>query len=65
MWHKLEKDKFVGAFQLENEPELIYIIKIRNDEYMVVHEDGYDLDTGWTEWPLNAERIKSKYGIDL
>lgn len=64
MWHRLENNKFVGTFQLENKPELIYIIKIRNDEYMVVHEDGYDLDTGKVEF-MNAEKIKSKYGIVL
>jgi len=63
LWKEI-KNKPIRTFQLMNEPELIYIILIRSDEYIIVHEDAYDINTGKTEI-LNSEMIKTKYGIIL
>ena len=51
-------------FQLGDEPEIFYVIPMRMSEYMVVHEDDFDLNTGKVEF-FNAQEIKDKYGISL
>jgi hypothetical protein len=40
------------------------LIKIRDNEYMIVHEDGYDMNTGKVEF-LNKEQVIEKYGIEI
>lgn len=62
-WREIKSNK-IRVFQLEEEPEVIYLIKIRDNEYMVVHEDGYDLFTGNVEFN-NTEEMKQKFGIDV
>ena len=62
-WHEIESDK-VRVFQLEDEPEIVYIIRIRDNEFMVVHEDGYDLFTGSVEFN-NTEEMKQKFDINI
>ena len=52
----------VKAYQLSDEPEVIYVIKIRDNEHMIVHEDAFDLKTGNVEF-LNTQELFSKYGI--
>lgn len=61
-WKEFKPTK-VRAFQLDDEPQVIYVIKIREDEYMVVHEDPFYSRTGETEF-LNKERLKERFGID-
>jgi hypothetical protein len=65
-WKEITKvnPKSVKVFQLEDEPELIYLIKIRKDEFLVVYNDAYDLKTGQTEF-LNSNDLKEKYNINL
>lgn len=54
----------VRVFQLEDEPELIYIVSIRDNQNMVVFEDGYDLKTGEVEF-LNDVEVEEKFNIKL
>jgi hypothetical protein len=63
VWREISSSK-VKTFQLEDEPELLHIIKIRDNEYMVVYEDAYDLDTGTLVF-YNKETIKNKFNINL
>ena len=60
-WNEFKSSK-IKSYQLGNEPEVVYVIKIRHNEYLVVHEDGYDLNTGKTEF-LSAVELKLKYSI--
>lgn len=62
-WKEIKSNK-VRVFQLEDEPEIFYLIKIRDDEYMVVFEDGYDLQTGKVEF-ANKQQVCNKYGINI
>lgn len=52
------------TFQLEYEPEVIHIHKVREDEYLVLHEDAYGLNTGKVHW-YNKAALEEKYGIIL
>ena len=52
------------TFQFADEPELIHIFKIRDNEYMVVYEDAYDLNTGKVEFG-NKIKIENKFNIKL
>lgn len=61
-WKEIKSNK-VRVFRFEDEPEVFYLIKIRNNEYMIVHEDGYDMDTGVVEF-VNSQQLKDRYGID-
>lgn len=61
-WKEIQSNK-VRVFQLDKEPEIIYLIKIRNNEYMIVHEDGYDQNTGKIEF-LNKKQVYDNYGIN-
>lgn len=58
------KGKKVRTFQLGEEPELIHILNVRHNEYLVVQEDGYDLNTGKVEF-FNKKQIKNKYKIKI
>jgi hypothetical protein len=62
-WKEIKPSK-IKVFQLEEEPEVVYIINIRDSDYMVIHEDGYDLNTGKVEF-LTKTKIKEKYHITL
>jgi NMD protein affecting ribosome stability and mRNA decay len=62
-WKEITTNK-VRVFQLDEEPEVFYLIKIRDNEYMIVHEDGYDMNTGKVEF-LNEEQVIGKYGIEI
>jgi hypothetical protein len=62
-WKEI-KGKDVRVFQFKDEPEIFYIIPSREDEYMIVHDDAWEINTGKVEY-LNSSEIKSKYGITL
>lgn len=62
-WKEIQSDK-VRVFQLEDEPEVFYLIKLREDEYMIVFEDEYDIRTGEIEF-VNKQQIYDKYGVDI
>lgn len=62
-WIEFKSNK-IRTFRLEEEPEIIYLIKIRDNEYMIVHEDGYDMNTGTVNF-VNNKEIKDKYNIDI
>lgn len=52
-------------FQLDDEPEVLHIIKTGHEnKYMVVKEDGYEHKTGELEF-MTKEQIKERYKIDL
>ena len=59
-----EIDGKVKTFQLDEEPEVIYVIKLRDNEYMVVHEDAYDLHTGKVEFFDKNDLIK-RFKIEI
>jgi len=53
------------TFQLDEDPELIHVIKTGfEDKYMVVHEDAYQLDLGKVEFGTKEE-IENKFKIEL
>lgn len=55
-WHEYQSK--VQSFHYDNEPELIHIIKTGSpNTYILVYEDGYQLDTGKTEI-LTKNRLK-------
>lgn len=62
-WIPIKNSK-IQSFRLEDEPEVIHVLKIRNDEYIVLYEDGYDLKTGKTEF-YNLKDLKSKFKINI
>jgi hypothetical protein len=62
-WKQIEGRK-VSVFQLGDEPEIIYVIKRRANEYMVVHDDAYTLNSGEVEF-FNLKDLELKYGISL
>ena len=61
-WKEIQSNK-VRVFQLEDEPEIVYLIKIRENEYMSIYEDGYDQNTGKVEF-LNKEQVSSRLGVN-
>lgn len=61
-WNQIKSNK-INVYQLDDHPEIIYVIKIRDNENMIVHEDGYDLATGKVEF-LNDAELKSKYKLN-
>lgn len=61
-WKEIQSNK-VRVFQLEDEPEIFYLIRIREDEYMIVFEDGYDQQTGKVEF-ANKQQVYDRYGIN-
>ena len=61
-WKEIQSNK-VRVLQLEDEPEILYLIKIREDEYMIVFEDGYDQQTGKVEF-ANKQQVCDRYGVN-
>lgn len=61
-WKEIQSNK-IRVFQLDEEPEIFYLINIRENEYMIVHEDGYDQNTGKVEF-LNTQQVYDRYGIN-
>jgi len=61
-WKEIQSNK-VRVFQLGDEPEIVYLIKIRENEYMSIYEDGYDQNTGKVEF-LNKEQICDRLGVN-
>jgi NMD protein affecting ribosome stability and mRNA decay len=62
-WKEIQTNK-VRVFQLEDELEIFYLIKIREDEYMIVFEDGYDQQTGKVEF-ANKQQVFGRYGVNV
>ena len=66
MWHEILNN--CRTFQLDDEPELIHIIKTGFHEshmaYMVVHGDAYELTVGKTDL-MSPEKIKDTFNIDI
>lgn len=61
-WKEIQSNK-VRVFQLDDEPEIVYLIKIRENEYMTIYEDGYDQNTGKVEF-LNKEQVSNRLGVN-
>jgi hypothetical protein len=61
-WKEIKTSK-VKTYHLDEDPEIIYLITIRDNEYMIVHEDAFDLNTGKVEF-MNAKEVKDNYNID-
>ena len=61
-WKEIQSNK-VRVFQLGDEPEIVYLIKIRENEYMTIYEDGYDQNTGKVEF-LNKEQVNNRLGVN-
>lgn len=53
------------SFLHKIEPEVIHIHKIRENEYMVVHEDAHDINTGKVEIFFDKEVLENKFNIKL
>lgn len=61
----IESDNVTKTFRLQDEPELIHIIKTGfRDKYMVVYEDAYELNIGKVIYGTKLE-IESRFGITL
>ena len=62
-WNKINTP-FVSFYD-DADPRCIHIIKLGfKNEYLVVKEDAFDIDTGDTD-RLTSEGIKDRYGIDV
>jgi hypothetical protein len=53
------------TFQLEEKPEVIHIKQIREEEYMLVHEDAYDIRTGKVEFFFSKKELELTYNLEL
>lgn len=53
------------TFQLKGEPELVHIKQIREEEYMIIYEDAYDLQTGKSEIFFSKKELELKFDIEL
>jgi len=61
----IESGNVTKTFRLEDEPELIHVIKTGfEDKYMVVYEDAYGLNIGKVTYGTKAE-IEGRFGITL
>jgi hypothetical protein len=61
----IEIDNRTKSFKLEDEPEVIHVIKTGFvDKYMVVFEDAYELSLGDVIFGTKSE-IEAKFGIVL
>ena len=61
----VESGNVTKTFRLEDEPELIHVIKTGfKDKYMVVYEDAYGLNIGKVTYGTKAE-IEGRFGITL
>jgi|TARA_R110000851_G_scaffold308922_2_gene468122 hypothetical protein len=63
IWKEITGKK-IRTFQLADEPYVIYVIPTRHDEYVIVKDDAYEMETGETEM-LKGDEVKDKYGINL
>ncbi len=62
-WYEIQSK--VQSFHYKDDPELIHIIKTGSpNSYILVYEDGYQLDTGKTEI-LTKETIEKRFNITL
>jgi len=62
-WKEIQLKQKIKSFQLEDEPELIHVIYVRDNEYIVVHECGYDKQEERVEIHTNESLFK-KYSIN-
>ena len=61
----IESDNVTKTFRLQNEPELIHVIKTGfKDKYMVVYEDAYAINIGEITYGTKLE-IETKFKIKL
>lgn len=61
----IESDNVTKTFRLQDEPELIHVIKTGfKDKYMVVYEDAYELNIGKVTYGTKTE-IESRFGVTL
>jgi hypothetical protein len=51
-------------YQFGDEPEVMYVLKRRDDEYLVVYDDAWDQSTGKTEY-YNKKDFEEKFNIKL
>jgi len=64
-WKFKGNSNYKGAFQWEEEPEMIHIIQTGfRDRYLVAWEDAFEIMLGKTEI-LTKEEIKNKFNIEL
>src|SRR5690606_37666696 len=63
MWKEINY-KNIKTFRLDDEPELIHVFSLGENEYMIVHEDAFHLDTGKVEF-VNEEDLQDKYKIEI
>jgi hypothetical protein len=62
-WREIRPKK-IRTFQLEDEPEIFYVIPLRFGENMIVYEDAHDLTTGKVEF-LSDKEIEDRFGVSL
>lgn len=62
-WKEIESNK-VKVFQLGDEPEILYLIKIRGDKYMIVFDDGLGQKTGELKF-ITKTGLLDIYGIEV
>jgi len=61
----IESGNVTKTFRLQNEPELIHVIKTGfKDRYIVVYEDAYELNIGKVDYGTKAE-IEGIFEITL
>ena len=56
IWKEITGKK-IRTFQLADEPYVIYVIPTRHDEYVIVKDDAYEMETGETEM-LKGDEVK-------
>lgn len=62
-WKEIKSNK-VKVFQLGDEPEIFYLIKIREDKYMIVFDDGWGQKTGELKF-ITKKGLFDIYGIEV
>lgn len=61
----IESGNVTKTFRLQDEPELIHVIKTGfKDKYMVVYEDAYELNIGKVTYGTKTE-VEGRFGITL
>lgn len=53
------------SFLHKTEPEVIHVFKVRESEYMVLHEDAHDIRTGEVEFFFDKKELEKKFKIKL
>lgn len=64
-WIESKAPSDVKTFVSSFEDEMFYVIKNRENEYILLWADAYDLNTGKTEFPLTKEQIETRFKITL